>query len=191
MKFDVTPIVDALNRLAAAPHKDWWDKTSAIVLFATLLVLCIYTYLTHQLRKAAQRQNEISVMPMFTINQVSPNGLNRPIVIRNVGRGAAFNMSVDCSQPTDGKLLVEHEGNVMVVGQRKTLSFDCQKQGNPNAFDDADEVYNAMNSGTLPDPLDLIVRCRSISSLDYAFHFRFTLGAGRLKITFEGMKPAI
>jgi hypothetical protein len=68
---------------------------------ATLLVLIWYTVETYRLRKAAQAQVESGMMPMVVfqfcrVKQETHNGFqweNRPVV-RNLGAGPAFNVSI-------------------------------------------------------------------------------------------------
>ena len=190
MNPDLAPITDALNRLVAALHKGTWDYISTIAIVVTLVVLIWYTCETYRLRKAAQRQNEISVMPMLAVvNESSPDRSSREAVLKSVGSGPAFNLSIDRRQFGNGELLIEHDGNVMTAGQVNELRFQF-REGNSSTVLHVDTLYEWINNGKPPDPLDIVVRCRSVNSVDYAFTFRLTPdagGTGRLKLTFEGV----
>ena len=201
MNPDLTAISQALDRLVVALHRTTWDCINTLAVVLTLGVLIWYTVETYKLRlsaqkqtektgsllQEAQRQNEMSVMPMAAIFiQSTPNG-NRAIVMGNVGSGAAFNLSIDRIRSGNGELLIEHGGNVMKVGDMNELGFQFQEQ-NSNTILHLDSLYEWINTGKLPDPLDIVVRCGSVNSVNYAFRFRFTPDAtGRLKITFEGV----
>ena len=88
-------VVDALDRLAYALHKDLWDKASVIGVCFTLVAVCYYTYETLRLRRAAQRQNEISIEPALAVYiREFAHGNPRQVVIENVGRGPAFNIEI-------------------------------------------------------------------------------------------------
>lgn len=67
---------------------------------ATFFVLCIYTYLTVRLAKAAERQNEITLMPIVylyleseQVDLASSPRIKRWL-LRNIGSGPAFNISM-------------------------------------------------------------------------------------------------
>ena len=189
MNPNFTSVTNAINRLVGAVHKGTWDYISTIAVVVTLLVLIWYTWETHGLRRAAQRQNEISVMPILAvfIQSAVPNG-SREIVFRHVGSGAAFNLSIDRVRFGNGELLIEHGSNVMTVGQITTLEFRFQ-EANRSTVLHLDGLYEWINTGRLPNPLQISVRCRALNSVDYVFRFAFTPDAGKLKVTFEDMEP--
>jgi hypothetical protein len=60
------------------------------------------------------------------------------------------------------------------------LRFHFQA-GNSNTGLRLDDLYEWINTGRLPNPLHLIVRCRALNSVDYKFTFRCTPEAGRLQ----------
>ena len=59
------------------------------VLSATLIVVAIYTYETKKLRKAAQEQIELQLMPFVLLHNQQSN-----IVLLNAGYGTAVNIKV-------------------------------------------------------------------------------------------------
>jgi hypothetical protein len=78
----------------------WATVAVAAVGVLTLLVLICYTIDTQRLRKAAERQNQISVMPIVVLRLSSgERRLGEPLSLslqslRNVGNGPAFNISI-------------------------------------------------------------------------------------------------
>jgi hypothetical protein len=61
----------------------------------TLVVLIIYTCETRKLRLLAQKQLEVLMMPLLTFDSLSIAGSLESPVIRNVGKGAAFNIEIE------------------------------------------------------------------------------------------------
>jgi len=216
MNPDLTSITHALDRLVAVLHKGTWDYISTFAIVLTLIVLIWYTIETYKLRtaaqeqtketgnllkeaqrqnevtaqllKEAQRQNEVSVMPgLAVINEPPSDGDKGRIVLTNVGSGPAFNLSIDRHEWESGDLLIEHDGNIMTAGQTNELRFHFQEQKGGTILD-VNTLYEWINTERIPDPLKVVVRCRSVNSIEYAFTFNCTPDAGRLKVTFEGME---
>lgn len=211
MNPDLNPIVQSLNRLIAAQQKGPWDYASTVAVVLTLLVLIWYTYETYQLRRTAQeqttkmagllreahRQNEVLVMPILAILVASPEELyssevvygsaNPKLVLRNVGTGPAFNVSIDKYAVEGRELQFEHGSHMLTPGEKRTLSFHLQEQ-HSGTMGDLDTMYDWINNGLLPDLLNITARCRSATSVDYSFTFSFTPRDGRLNVVFEGMK---
>jgi hypothetical protein len=187
VKPDFAPVSAAIDRVASALHKGAWDYVGAVAIVITLLVIIKYTYETFLLRVAAQRQNELSVMPVMAIvAQCSSGPDRRAVVLRSVGTGPAFNVSIDHVRVGDGELSMEYGDDVMMAGHIVKVRFHFQA-GNSDTGLGLDELYEWINTGRLPNPLHLVVRCRALNSVDYAFTFRGRPEAGRLKITFEGV----
>lgn len=154
----------------------------------TLIVLIWYTIETHKLRREARRQNEVSVMPMLAVLNDSPSDRdNRRILLINVGRGPAFNLSIDPLRWEGRELQIEHGGNIIRPDETKELQFHFQEQ-NSGTMVDVNGLYLWINTGKIPDPLHVIVRCQSVNSMAHTSTFKCTPDAGRLKITFEGVK---
>lgn len=187
MNPDLTTLTKAIDRIAAALHKGAWDYAATVTIVITLVVLIKYTYETFMLRVAAQRQNEISVMPMLGI--VIRASDRNVVRLHSVGSAPAFNLSIDRQRYQNGELFVEYEDTVLAGGQTSQLRFYFQ-EGSSTTGLAPDAVYEWINTGKLPSPLDIIVRCRGVNSKDYAFTFRFRTDAGRLKVSFEGMVEA-
>lgn len=217
MNPDLTSITEALNRLVAASGKGAWDYVNTVAVLLTLGVLIWYTVETYRLRLAAQRQteesgrllqeaqrqneasknlvieakrqNEIAVMPMLAIvNEVLPNQTDRSIVLRSVGSGPAFNLSIDRARFGNGELRVDHDGNLTIVDEKTVLRVEFYDDQHSLTQLDVDTLYKWINTGRLPDPLAVIVRCCSVNSVEYAFTFNCATdgGQGKLKITFVG-----
>jgi hypothetical protein len=118
---DLKAVVDALDRLAYALHKDLWDKASVIGVCFTLVAVCYYTYETLRLRRAAQRQNEISIEPALAVYiREFAHGNPRQVVIENVGRGPAFNIEI--RQPSSF-WTITLRNNVIAPGRCEGLEF--------------------------------------------------------------------
>jgi len=241
MNTDFTPIVRALEHLAATQQKEVWDYIATIAVVLTLFVLIFYTRETYRLRKAAeqqtsetgklleeahrqneatiklvseasrqneaavrlwneaQRQNEFSVMPLLAILLDLPElrtssqmifGRTRRLVLRNVGNGPAFNVFIE-PQSVDGKVLeFESERAALTHGEERTLKIHFEPQPDHGIMGTPDSLYEWINTGELPDPLQVVVRCRSVTSIDYWFMFRFTPKAGRLNVVYEGYESS-
>jgi len=155
------------------------------------------TEATARLVREAQRQNEVSVMPIMAILVVSPGQL-RPsdiaygsdknsLVLRNVGTGPAFNVSIDKYLAGGKELQVHHGTHMLSPGENRLLSFHLQ-EGSTGIKGSYNTMYDWINTGPLPDPLSIIVRCRSATSVDYSFKFTFTPKDGTLTVVFEGIE---
>src|ERR1017187_1796759 len=121
MNPDLTPLTTAIDRVVSALHKGAWDYLATVAIIITLLVLIKYTHETFLLRKAAQRQNEISVMPMLGI-VIKPS--DRDIVrLHSVGSAPVFNLSIDRQRYEKGELFVQYDDTVMAGGQMTQLKF--------------------------------------------------------------------
>jgi hypothetical protein len=186
MSADLRAITEALNRLVAAQQKGVLDYANVGLLLLTLFVLVVYTLETLKLRRAAQRQNEIAVVPMLAVYLGSqPNESARDIYLENVGPGPAFNISIDkVVWAEDCHLDIDFNTNVMKPGQRQVLAFH-RWQGNSGSNLGINDLYFDMNLNTIPNPLRVVVRCASLSETNYQFLFSCTPVEGRLKITFD------
>lgn len=138
MNPDLSPIVQSLNHLVAALQKGWLDYVATFAVGLTFLVLIWYTYETYRLRKAAQkqtaettkllgeaqRQNEVSVMPMLAVisEKLSPTE-KRQIVLVNIGSGPAFNVSIDRHKWENRELRIVIQNNILTPGQKYSLEF--------------------------------------------------------------------
>lgn len=144
------------------------------------------------LLKEAQWQNETAVMPMLAvIHELSKDGRDRPIIaIQNAGPGTAFNLSADpVPSPTGtGELRVDYEGNVQMPGHVSSLRFHIKEKNSIVTGLRPSDLNKEIETGQLPNPLDIVLRCSSVTSVQYSFTFRFTPEAGTLKVTFEGFK---
>ena len=217
MNPDLDSIVRALDRLAAVHQKGVldWVGTAAIVL--TLFALIWYTCETRKLRKAteaqtkttadllkeaqqqnetsmnlvqqAQRQNEMAVMPILAIAVCGPPSLGpNDLVFTNIGTGPAFNVSIDGCKSNGAELRFEFGETVIAPGGTHKLPFELRQAGQP-PVDTVEELCRCIILEILTNnPLRITARCRSASSIDYAFTFGFSPHKGRLKVAFEGMK---
>lgn len=147
---------------------------------------------TAELVRVAHRQNEIAVMPILAIRVEPPQShFAQPdpkeklrLVLRNEGSGPAFNISIE-PYSADGKVLeFDYGSTVMRPGEERELAFHLQ-EGNIGTIGNVNELYYWINTGRLPDPVYLPVRCRSASSTDYQFTFRLTPLAFRLAVQLE------
>ena len=149
---------------------------------------------TLSLVAAAQRQNEIGVMPILAIRIEPPQSrltasgvsVNSYLVLRNEGAGPAFNVCIDPYSVGGRELAFDHGSGVVSPKEVRELSFHLQ-QGNSGTIGNVNELYYWINTGELPDPLCIPVRCKSVSSTDYTFTFRFTPLSGVLAVMLETM----
>ena len=92
----------------------WWANLASVVTaFAaviTMATLIWYTVQTFLLRKAAQRQNEIAVMPVLVLEFESEEralaGLMKleDLQLRNIGNGPAFNIQMETIAGVDSEV---------------------------------------------------------------------------------------
>jgi hypothetical protein len=215
MNAELSSIARALERLAAAQQRGPWDYVQMIVVLLTLCVLTWYTIETYRLRKTGedhtaataelleeaqrqnevsarllqevQRQNEVSVMPILSVAVESPpNGGAVRTVLLNVGSGPAFNLWIDPLRWDDRELKIEHESSVLRPGQVDGLLLHFVER-NKGQLLDAKVLCRWIDAHRLPEPLNIVARCNSVNSRAYAFRFRCTAHAGRLRITYEGI----
>src|SRR6266478_4025758 len=84
---------------------------TTVVTALTLIVLIWYTQETHKLRLEAQRQNENSSMPIVVLQSTNIGGhtvINNCPVIRNLGSGPAFNVSIGSLSISEKPAAFEH-----------------------------------------------------------------------------------
>src|SRR5260370_39247063 len=97
---------------------------------ATLIVLIWYTVETQRLRREAQRQNENSTMPIVMFQSVYVRGQNitvsRP-VIRNLGSGPAFNVSVSPITLSGRTVTFEHP-RTLAPGQEEYVAVSGTRE---------------------------------------------------------------
>jgi hypothetical protein len=150
---------------------------------------------TAELARAAHRQNENAIMPILAIRveppqsryarSYNPNEQSH-LVLRNEGTGPAFNVFIEPFSAEGRELEFDHGSSVIRPGEERELTYHLQ-EGNSGTIGNVNELYRWINTGTLPDPLFLRIGCRSVSSTDYTFTFRFTPMAGTLAVLLEGM----
>lgn len=150
---------------------------------------------TAELVRAAYRQNENAIMPILSIRveppqaryarSYNPNEKSN-LVLRNEGTGPAFNVFIEPFSAEGRELEFDHGSSVIRPGEERELTYHLQ-EGNSGTIGNVNELYRWINTGTLPDPLFLRIGCRSVSSTDYKFTFRFTPMAGTLAVLLEGM----
>jgi len=86
----------------------WTPSTSDAIYLATGLVILCYTIETWRLRKESQLQTELQNRP-FLVVECPGAGLNGEVLIRNVGRGIAINVSMVTVEIEDD-VRVQHLG---------------------------------------------------------------------------------
>jgi hypothetical protein len=137
----------------------------------------------------AQSQNEAPTRPILAV-RVEPaqsrysrsrSNERSHLVLRNEGAGPAFNVCVEPYSVEGRTLEFDHGSSSIYPGEDRELTFHLE-EGNSGTVGNVDELYYWINTGKLPDPLILTLRCRSITSTDYTIMFRLTPKAGRLEI---------
>ncbi len=216
MNPDLDSIVRALDRLAAGHQKGVLDRVGTAAIVGTLLALIWYSWETRRLRKAteaqtkttadllkeaqeqndtsmdlvqqARQQNEVAVMPILAIAVCGPRVMaTNKLLLRNIGTGPAFNVSIDGYASEGAELRFEYGETVIAPGEEHELPFEL-KEGHHGTVGTVNELYRWINVELLSNPLRITVRCSSISSIDYASTFSFSPNQGRLKVVFEGME---
>jgi hypothetical protein len=116
---------------------------------ATLVVLIWYTVETQRLRREAQRQNENSMMPIVIFQSVYVKGQNitvsRP-VIRNLGSGPAFNVTIDPITLL-GKTMVFEHPRTLAPGQEEYVAISGTreaKRDSAGGYDDG-KIHHTQN----------------------------------------------
>ena|SRR6266446_5679150 len=84
------------------------------------------------------------------------------------------------------ELQFEHGSHMLSPGEERSLSFHLQEQ-NSGTEGNLNTLYEWINNGRLPDPVNISVRYRSATTKEYTSTFSFTPSGGRLKVDFEGM----
>jgi hypothetical protein len=143
---------------------------------------------TAKLLAEAQRQNEIAVMPMFAV-YIDRTGSAQRLLVRNVGLGPAFNVTIDTSQIEGKELVVLVGNNFMTPGEVQDLRLNVREDNSGQGLG-INELYHWINTERIPDPLKLIVHCVSLHLMRYDFVFKCTPDAGHLKITFDRLGAA-
>ena len=152
----------------------------------------------------AQRQNEFSVMPLLAIILDAPQvrttseqaygGARSRFVLRNVGNGPAFNVFIEPYSADSKMLEFQNDRTVLTPGEERTLGIHFEYEPNHGEIGNPDSLYLWINTGKLPDPFQVAIRCRSVTSIDYRFTFSLTPKAGRLAVIYQGFesnRPAI
>jgi hypothetical protein len=106
--------------------------------------------------------------------------------LRNEGTGPAFNASFEPYSADDQLLEFDHGSAVIRPGEDRELTYHLQ-EGNSGIIGNVGALYDWINTGKLPDPLFMRIRCQSASSTDYTFTFKFTPVAGTLVVLLESM----
>lgn len=150
--------------------------------------------------REAQRQNEFSVMPLLgilldvpeviTTSQQFYRGANSRLLLRNVGNGPAFNVLMKPDSAGYKDLEFESGRTVLTPGEERTLGIHFQQEPNHTETGSPDSLYEWINTGKLPDPFDVKIECRSVTSTDYVFTFRLSPKAGRLAVVYEGVESS-
>lgn len=114
----------------------WASIATSAATILTLAVLIAYTRETYKLRRAAQEQNENAVMPIVMLENASDlplreegaNMLSNTTVIRNLGRGAAFNIEVETLSGPNIKVEFRSVTS-LAAGDRQTVTMAIWEEG--------------------------------------------------------------
>jgi hypothetical protein len=158
---------------------------------------CRQNEVTASLWMEAQRQNEFSVMPQLAIILDTPpvitnsqqvyGGAESRLVLRNVGNGPAFNVLIEPYCADSKALELKNDRTVLTPGEERTLGIHYQYEPHHNDAGDPDSLYQWIETGKLPDPFQVTVRCRSVTSIDYRFTYSLIPKAGRLAVIYQGV----
>ena len=102
---------------------------TVVVGIVTVWLLWRYTVATQKLLREAQRQTEVSLMPIVVLaTTTTQQGLSGPcLVVRNLGRGPAFNTTIRPLNDTDGiTYRVQHRATI-AAGEREGASLYMDK----------------------------------------------------------------
>lgn len=61
-----------------------------VVLFLTFIVIIWYSWETRQLRKVTQKQLELNILPILSVEQITDK-----LIIKNIGKSPALNVAID------------------------------------------------------------------------------------------------
>jgi hypothetical protein len=102
--------------------RDWLDYANFVTLTATLIVVVIYSWLTHGLRKEAEKQNESSILPILILDWPNPEiGSRDAPSVKNIGRGPAFNVRISPIIHAGMKIAFSDFGLLQVEGRSVLL----------------------------------------------------------------------
>ena len=126
-----------------------------------------------ELLAESQAQSELSVQPMFAvhINRPLPN-VEPQVMLANVGRGPAFNISIITMPWADKKLEIKNQTNVMRPSDGEPLVFHLLQDGRLNeTIHWASRLAQKMDGRDIPNPLRIYVRCDDLKLKFYEFWF--------------------
>jgi hypothetical protein len=190
-------IVGALERIANAQtsaawtHGDWIAAINVLVLFLTLAALVCYTIETKRLREAtqlqntktgdllkeAQQQNEISVMPILMLGQGrherSPN--KEVPLIRNLGKGPAFNAFTATMKIKDAEFSFRHVGT---IGAGETYPVSVYTQD--ASCLDATQFWGVLFHGDTMATAETSIAYSGINDQKYRTIVRFKAGGHQI-----------
>ena len=219
MNDDLSRIARDLDQLVAIQQRGVEDYVRLIAVLVTLCVITWYTIETYRLRKVAQdqtaetskllreaqRQNEVSdnllqeahlqnevlVMPILAVAvEPVPGADTIRIALLNVGSGPAFNLTIDHIEWGNRQLQIEHGRTVLRTGQEDELIFHF-KELESGSLLDAQALSLWLSAHRIPDPLEILVRCNSVSSRPYTFEFSCTSNGGKVQITYKGSESVV
>jgi hypothetical protein len=140
---------------------------------------------TANLLTEAQLQNEIAVMPMFAVSV----GPQYALLLKNVGLGPAFNVEfkklVWKEKEVEfgcGDILLD-DTSIMTPGETRELKIHVQ-EANHGWNLSTNELYKWMGDERIPDPLQIVVQCKSLNLKYYEFEFHCSQFIGQLKVKY-------
>jgi len=115
---------------------DWIQLGNLAVTFVVGAVIVLYTIETSRLRQEAQRQNDNATMPIVMLEAARDMPCNEDAnmpsfkaVLRNLGRGAAFNIDVDPLNGPDTLIRFRHTTS-LASGDRQPVLMTLRESGN-------------------------------------------------------------
>ena len=171
-------IAQAIDRLTATQGKgalDWLGFSILVLTFAALVWYTVETYRlrikTTEILGEARRQNEMTILPMLAL-YVDRSGHDLRLLLRNLGTGPAFNVSVEPLTWDNRTWTILDAPEVMAVSETETLR--CHLEVVVGSHHQHESKINAicyhLIAKEFDEPPIVRVRCRSLSA-PYTFRF--------------------
>lgn len=172
---------------------DWAQVVLVIVTVATLIVLCIYTKATVDLRKAtrdqvdvsnrllreAQAQNEASIRPILqlvaTVTDETNTTITTEFQLRNLGSGPGFNVTIEPVRCTHSVYLFRHPDT---LAPDDTASVDPLRTATSASLTPTEwnALFNDTQVGSSSDrPVNITIRYQNAAGKAYFTHHVITI----------------
>jgi hypothetical protein len=139
----------------------------------------------------SQKQTRLSVLPILGLYGIDPGPtlttMVSRVVLENVGRGPAFNVSIDDVVWGNRSLEFKVDPNVLRVGDTQGLQLILKKGGflKLNILTPG-SLVDQMLKKEIPNPFEVVVRCHDLNLCENSYSFAFRLNEENLlRVTYQ------